>query len=407
MSPAYLFDARVVQDHFPGIGRYAYNLLAALPACLRDDESLVVLHDPSARNTRFNLAALDGPRLRRVAHGAPIFSLGNALRAPRAGPASAAHYPYYVRPYLARTPSVTTLYDAISFVYPQLVPSTRARLMIRVLTGLAVRASRRILTISESAARDIARFYPATRSKITVTPLAAESSFTPQPPDRQAAIRARYGLPDRFALYLASNKPHKNLVRLMDAWEVVVNEWGLEIGDWRLEIGDSPIPNLQSPIPNPQSLISNPQSPILVIAGHQDPRFPQARQRARDLGIDERVRFIGEVGNDDMPALYSACDLFVFPSLHEGFGLTPLEAMACGAPVACSNASSLPEVAGDAALLFDPADAGQIAAACARVLGDPALRADLRRRSLRQAARFSWRATAEATLAVYRELAGK
>jgi alpha-1,3-rhamnosyl/mannosyltransferase len=374
MDGAYLFDARVVQDHFPGIGRYAYNLLAALPACLREGEELLVLHDPAARNTRYDLASLDGPRLRRVAYRAPIFSPGNILRAPRLPPrlppVAAAHYPYYVRPCLARAPSVTTLYDAISFVYPQLVPSAQARLSIRVLTGLAVRASRHILTISESAARDIARFYPAARSKITVTPLAAEPAFAPQPADRQAAARARHGLPEHFTLYLASNKPHKNLARLVEAW-------GL-------------LPNLQSP--------------VLVIAGHQDPRFPQAQERARDLGIAGQVRFIGEVDNADMPALYSACDLFVFPSLHEGFGLTPLEAMACGAPVACSNTSSLPEVAGDAALLFDPTDTAQIAAACARVLGDAALRADLRQRGLRQAARFSWRSTAEATLAVYRDL---
>ncbi len=389
MDGVYLFDARVVQDHFPGIGRYAYNLLAALPACLREGEQLLALHDPAARNTRYDLASLDGPRLRRVAYRAPIFSPGNILlaprlRAPRLPPVAAAHYPYYVRPCLARAPSVTTLYDAISFVYPQLVPSAQARLSIRVLTSLAVRASRHILTISESAARDIARFYPAERSKITVTPLAAEPAFAPQPADRQAAARARHGLPEHFALYLASNKPHKNLVRLVEAWGLLRRDWRLEIGDWEL---------------------SNPQSLFLVIAGHQDPRFPQAQERARELGLAGRVRFIGEVDNADMPALYSACDLFVFPSLHEGFGLTPLEAMACGAPVACSNTSSLPEVAGDAALLFDPTDTAQIAAACARVLGDAALRADLRQRSLRQAARFSWRSTAEATLAVYRDLA--
>ena len=141
-----------------------------------------------------------------------------------------------------------------------------------------------------------------------------------------------------------------------------------------------------------------------MIAGHQDPRYPQAQERVRALGIADWVRFIGEVSNADMPALYSACTLFVFPSLYEGFGLTPLEAIACGAPVACSNTSSLPEVAGDAALLFDPTRPEEIATTCARILNDPALQTALRARSLAQAARFTWAETARRTLEVYRRV---
>ena len=151
-------------------------------------------------------------------------------------------------------------------------------------------------------------------------------------------------------------------------------------------------------------MLTNSQQPTLVIAGHQDPRYPGAQQRAKALGIERHIKFIGAVSDDDAAALYSACDLFVFPSLYEGFGLTPLEAMACGAPVACSNTSSLPEVVGDAATLFDSMKPDEIAAACLRILRDDDLRSQMRERSLAQATRFSWREAARHTIALYREV---
>lgn len=406
-----VFDARVIQDHFPGIGRYAYNLLAELPELLRGDETLTVLHDPSAKNTRYRLPPPQiggkvtndqwSERTQWVEYTAPIFGMKNVLTTPpilnpkspvipvpflgtRNGIGEAignrqsaiVHYPYYVRPRASRPPSVTTIYDAISFVYPDYTPSAQARLSIRLLHQMAIAASRAVITISQSAANDLTRFFPSARDKLVVTPLAPDPIFTPQSLAAITAVRARLDLPHPFTLYLASNKPHKNLVRLVEAWHMVIR-------DWRLEIG---------------------QSPLLVIAGRHDPRYPQAQQRVKALGLEQRVRFIGPVSDAEAAALYSACDLFVCPSLYEGFGLTPLEAMACGAPVACSNASSLPEIAGDAAIMFDPAKLGEIVAACARILNDSALRADMRRRSQTQAARFSWSETARSTIEVYRDV---
>ncbi len=380
----YVFDARVIQDHFPGIGRYAYNLLAALPAELDETESIVALFDSSAPNTRFDLSCLRHPRLEWVKHRAPIFGLSAVLRGParQTETCAAQHYPYYVRPYTGsgHVRSLTTLHDLIPLTQPQFTSSARDRLLIRLLMTLAIQASQAIITVSEASARDIRRCWPRMRAALVVTPEAADPIFTPQPAERRAAVRAKYDLPEHFTLYLASNKPHKNLIRLIDAWAILIS---------------------QLPVAEPDSASSQ----ILVIAGHQDPRYPQAQDRAQALGIADRVRFIGEVSNADMPALYSACALFVFPSLYEGFGLTPLEAMACGAPVACSDASSLPEVVGNAALLFDPTRPEQIAATCARILNDAALQQHLRAASLRQAARFTWAETARRTLAVYREVA--
>lgn len=308
----------------------------------------------------------------------PRFSLGTALG--RLGPSAlagvdVAHFPYYVRPYALRVPSVTTVHDTIPLLFPEMIPSARARWLTRWMNALAVRASTRVIAVSRSSADDIARLFPAGRGKIDVVQEAADAMFVPQPARAIARVRASFALPERFALYLASNKPHKNLVRLVEAWKRLIDR--------------------------------QPGSPVvpLVIAGHHDPRFPDAQARAGALGLGDAVRFIGDVPNADLPALYSACALFVFPSLYEGFGLTPLEAMACGAPVACSNTSSLPEVAGDAALLFYPASSEAIAETCARALADPDLLRELSARSMRRAAAFSWDKAASDTIAVYRSVA--
>jgi alpha-1,3-rhamnosyl/mannosyltransferase len=142
----------------------------------------------------------------------------------------------------------------------------------------------------------------------------------------------------------------------------------------------------------------------LVIAGHWDERYPEARERAAALGLGGSVRFLGAVAEEHLPALYAGAELFVFPSLYEGFGLPVLEALACGVPVVCSNSSSLPEVAGDAALLVDPLDVPAMAQALGRVLGDLSLQQELCARSLARAALFSWERTARETLAVYRSM---
>ncbi len=144
-------------------------------------------------------------------------------------------------------------------------------------------------------------------------------------------------------------------------------------------------------------------APELVIAGPWDPRFPEAQQRAAELSVSERVRWLGPVAEADLPALYGGSAGFVFPSLYEGFGLPVLEAMACGTPVLCSSSSSLPEVAGDAAIQFEPHSAGGIAAAVARLIQEPNLADDLAERGLARSALFTWEETTRQHLALYRQ----
>ncbi len=185
----------------------------------------------------------------------------------------------------------------------------------------------------------------------------------------EAALRASLALGDRRVLLSASAKrPHKNLLRLLDAHASLVPA----------------------------------ERPVLVLPGYATPHEAQLRARAAALGTADDVRFPGWVSAADMAGLYALADAFVFPSLYEGFGLPVLEAMARGVPVACSDRSSLPEVAGDAALLFDPLDVGAMAGTLRRLLGDEALRMRLAEAGTRRAASFTWAHTAELTVASYR-----
>jgi alpha-1,3-rhamnosyl/mannosyltransferase len=383
-------DARYVYDHFPGIGRYVYNLLLAL-AALDQPHTLVVLYNPALPNTRHDLAALRRFRsVELVTTSARPFSTSEQVAIPRLlrrFRADLYHAPYYVRPYVGLPcPSVVTLYDAIPRLFPA-EAALRARVLFDLLTRLAIRSSRRVIAISESARADLASAYRLPAARIAVTPLAASPSFQPQPPEVVAAARASYGLHERYILTLASNKPHKNLPRLVEAFA------RLAAGGWGLGDGSR---SSKSQLPSP--------SPSLVIAGHWDPRYPEARELAERLGLGGAVRFLPGVAEADLPALLSGAELFAFPSLYEGFGLPPLEALACGAPVLCGDTSSLPEVVGDAALRVDMGSVAALASGLARLLRDAELRERLRVAGPRRAAEFSWRRTAEATLAVYQAI---
>jgi glycosyltransferase involved in cell wall biosynthesis len=236
-----------------------------------------------------------------------------------------------------------------------------------------VRAARHVIAISEATRRDLLATYPLRPEQVTAIPLAADPHFYPRNETEIAGAREKYSLPVPYVLYLGINKPHKNLLRLVEGWRLLLGQ------------AEAPLPSL-------------------VVAGAWDARYPQARQAAEAAGLAGSVRFVGPIAEPDLPALYSGALLFVFPSLYEGFGLPVVEAMACGTAVACSNLSSLPEVAGEAAYLFDPRDPAAIAAALRDLLQEPARREALQAAGKERARRFSWQRTAQETIALYREL---
>ncbi|MEI7644003.1 MAG: glycosyltransferase family 1 protein [Chloroflexales bacterium] len=364
-------DARAIGDHFPGIGRYIVSLAHAL-ATFESGHTLVLLHNPPHPGARYRLDELAGlPRVElapvRATPFSPLQQIELPLRA-RALGLDVLHSPYFIKPYAGLPcPSVVTIYDMLGWRFPATL-SLRGRLLYRLTMGMAVRGADALITISQSAQAELAQRYRISPERIAVTPLAADHRFAPQPPEVVAEIRARYGLSTPYVLYLGSNKPHKNLERLIRAWD-------------RAGAGVD--------------------AAQLILAGHEDAKHPTARQLVAERGMGARVRFLPSVDDADLPALYSGAAVFAFPSYYEGFGMPPLEAMACGVPVLCAGVSSLPEVVGDAALLVDPYSLSAIADGLVRLLDQPNLRCDLRERGLRRAREFSWHRTALATLRVY------
>ncbi len=365
----YCFDVRAAQAHFPGVGRYARNLASALPAALAPDERLTLLRDPAHAAADLPVAdervqVIDAP----FSHFAPAQQWRMPALLRRAG-ASLYHSPYYLMPLRPGVPAVVSLHDLIPLHYPQ-YHGAAARLAFAVSVRLAVRAAQTVLAPSATIAADIRERLGVPAQRLAVVPYAADAIFRPQPPGTVAAMRARLGVPDDYVLCVGANRPHKNLVRLIEAWA-------------RLQ-----------PQPRP-----------LVIAGPWDARYPEARARAAALGLGDAVRFLGAVSEDDLPALYSGAKLFVFPSEYEGFGFPALEAMACGTPVACAAGGSLPEVVGVAARLFPPHDVDAISESIDALLRNATARADLARRGTARAATFTWARTAQQTLEVYRAVA--
>jgi len=403
----YALDARTATPHFPGIGRYVSNLARELIPLLASDERLTILHAPAHPLTVPSSPAVE---LRSVAAGS--FGLPQQWEIPRLLRRLSVdlyHSAYIAMPYALGVPTVLTVYDLIPLVYPD-QSSRRARHLAHLTNSLALRAADVVLAISEATRRDYLTHFRVPAERIVTAPLAADPAFRPRPDAAIAALRARLALPERYVLYLGSNKPHKNLVGLVKAWRMANGEWQIANGNWQIANSKSTNQQISKSASQQVSKSANHVSriarhaPRLVIAGAWDERYSEAKQRVAGLGLNDSVTFLGPVAGADLPALYTGAELFVFPSLYEGFGFPVLEAMACGTPVICSNVSSLPEVAGSAALQVDPRDSTALAAAISRVLDDPSLREQMRSDGLAQAGRFSWTRTAQQTLDAYRHV---
>jgi glycosyltransferase involved in cell wall biosynthesis len=281
------------------------------------------------------------------------------------------HATEHLLPPLRRVRTVFTFHDAIYALFPQYhLPMNR--LFLGLMMPRFLRRADAIITVSECSKGDAVRLYGIDPARIRVIYEGVDARFQPvTDPTRLAQVRARYGLPEHYVLYVGTIEPRKNLTTLLEAY-----------ANLRFAICDL----------------------RLVIAGKKGWLYESFFARLRELGLEDAVVLPGYIADEYLPALYSAANVFAFPSLYEGFGLPLLEAMACGTPVVCSNASSLPEVCDGAALLVEPTDVPALVQAMERVLSDESLRATLRARGLAQAAKFSWERTARETLAVYREV---
>ena len=359
----------MVGERETGNETYTVNLLRGLAAHPGPDRYLCLTPHPA------RLAALDLPENFQPVRVRPAQSIA---RVPIATPlavrrqkADLLHMTTYVTPPWSPCPMVVTIHDLSFLEYPHAF-SWRVRTMLTTLVPGSVKRAARVIAVSEWTKQDLIRRYGVPPEKIVVTPEAPPPGFTRLPDAQRLPLPP--GVVEPFVLAVGNLEPRKNLTRLIEAFGLAVREHGF--------------------------------TGQLVLVGQAHMRAGEVQRAVRERGVESRVVFTGFVSHDDLTLLYNRASLFVYPSLYEGFGLPPLEAMACGCPVLASNVTAMPEVLGDAALLVNPLSIAELAQGMMAVLDRPELAASLREKGLRRAAQYSWRATAAKTREVYAQVLG-
>ena len=372
-----------------GIGRYARELVDALLQIETGNEYVLLSAEAGLRKSggRARAGTVEptppgSVGVRRV--GLPVSDrtlaiVWHRLRLPLwvelfCGPLDLFHSPDFTLPPVRRARTILTVHDLSFMRLPECSdPKLRAYLLRSV--PRSVRRADAVLADSECTRRDLIELLETPPERVRVLYAGVQEPFQRvQEAALLDTVRAKYGLPARFVLGLGTLQPRKNFERLIEAYALLATQAA---------------PGIE-----------------LVIAGEAGWMYEGIFRRVDELGLQGVVHLIGHVADGDLAALYTLAELFVFPSLYEGFGLPPLEAMACGTPVVASNVSCMPEVLGDAALLVDPYDTKAIAEAMQSGLEDAALRGELIGRGLERARRFTWAAAAQKLLEVYREVGG-
>jgi glycosyltransferase involved in cell wall biosynthesis len=362
-------DARLVYYTRAGIGEYTLRLTQAL-AQSYPQERFTLLQDrrqpqPLVQADNVQVASAFVPSHHRAEQLLMPWVVGRLNT-------DVFHSPDFIPPLRSRGRSVITIHDLAFLIYPHFLTKDAARYYGQI--DRAVRRADHIIAVSQSTKNDLVRMLGTSEDRVTVIHEAADPRMRPMPRDEALQrVQALYGVPDEFILFVSTIEPRKNVGGLLRAYQRLRDGYKL--------------------------------TPALVLAGSPGWLSGDVYDLVAKLGLKPHTHFLGRVEAYDLPYLYSAARCLVHPAFYEGFGLTPLEAMACGTPVVVSNISSLPEVVGDAAMLIDPQQDEEITVALWRVLTDEALRDSLRMKGLQRAARFSWGRAAEQTMAVYRRVA--
>ena len=353
-----------------GINWYIYNLLRYLPSVCNQHRYTVFLGHKGSRQafpemkTKMTSLPTVNPVVRIFWEQTvqPVQSLKEGI--------DLLHSLAFVQPILLPCAGIITIYDLSFILFPERLHPLR-RLYLRWGTRYSARKAQRVIAISASTKRDIVKLLGVAESKVDVVLCGVDEDF--QLLENQRVLddfRRKRHLPEQMILFVGTIEPRKNLITLLRGYALL-----------RKKV----------------------QLPPLVIGGAKGWHHQEVFSVAEELGLREDIIFPGYIPQDELPLWYNAADFFIYPSLYEGFGLPPLEAMACGTPVIISNTSSLPEVVGEAGILVDPDNAEQIAEAMQRVLADNALRAEMRRRGLNRAREFSWQKAAQETVKVYEQ----
>ncbi len=378
-----VFNAWFWDQHYTGSGQYLRQLVVALSQLrgqLDSDLRLTLVvprhkAQPDGVPAGVDVIPASVPMGGQI--GKTLFEQVTFPAAAAKANADIAHVPYWAAPMRSPTRLIVTIHDVIPLSMPVYQGSLTARLYFSLVTATADGAGH-VITDSEFSRQEIAERIGIPLERITAIPLAQSADCHPRiGSERDSEIRERYKLPEDYTLYMGSFDVRKNVQELLAAYTYV----GPSVGDDHL----------------------------LVLAGRQPlhwgtPRFPDLPTIVKQYGLEPFIRWIGAPDERDKPGIYRMARTFVYPSRYEGFGLQPLEAMACGTPVVAADTSSIPEVVGDAAYLVDPDDARKMGGAILATLLQNDLHESLRNHGLARASNFSWQRTARETLAVYRQV---
>jgi glycosyltransferase involved in cell wall biosynthesis len=366
-------DAHAVGAKLGGNESYAVNLIEALAQIDSANHYTLYITTDEARE-RFH-GRWPNFKVRATLPHTPLIRIPLTLSAElRKNPVDVLHVQFTAPPFCP-CPVVVSIHD-LSFEHLPETFKRRSRTQLRLTVRRSARRAARIISLSEHARRDIIETYGITAERVSAIPLAAPSNFAPVHDNRELQrVRHNYGIDGDYILSVGSIQPRKNLARLVKAYASLRGNKSAD------------------------------KLPKLVLVGKCGWLYDETLRALDETGVKDSVVLTGYVPQADLPALYSGALCFVYPSYFEGFGLPPLEAMKCGAPVIVGNKTSLPEVVGDAALAVDPFDVEAIASAMKKVIESSALRNELSIKGQARAEAFDWRETARQTLAIYQEVA--
>ncbi|KKT19195.1 MAG: mannosyltransferase [Candidatus Peregrinibacteria bacterium GW2011_GWA2_43_8] len=351
-------DARLYGPSFTGIGRYVKELIDNLLKVDDKNEYILFMNSPG-----YESFETKGKNVKKILVDARHYSFTEQfkfLRAIKKEKVDVMHFTHFNAPIFYKKPFVVTIHDLTLHFYPgKKMTSFYRRLAYKLVIKAVTTHAKRIIAVSENTKNDLVRLLKINPEKVSVIYEGVDKSFKPATEDAKKEICKKYGILKPFMLYTGVWRSHKNLVNLIKAFGYMKKKEGFD--------GQ------------------------LVITGKDDPTYVEIKANIKDLGLEADTVFTGMVDDADLPTLYGAARVYVFPSLYEGFGLPPLESMACGTPVAVSKAACLPEVCGEKnAMFFDPYDPTDMGEAVLRVWSNEELRQNLTDNGLKRSAEFSW-----------------
>lgn len=368
-------DARFYSSSFTGIGRYTAEIIKHLAEMESENEYVIFLNDP-----QYGVFIEPNERFKKVLVNAKHYSLAEQtkfLQKIKGEKLDLMHFTHFNAPMFYKGKSIVTIHDLTLEMYPgKKMTNLFFRMGYNLILKNIVSHSEKILTVSKHTKSDLMNIMGVKEEKIKVTYNGISPEFCPEKNEEiKARIKKEYGLDRPYFLYTGVWRTHKNLKRLVEAFAVLRKKYGQDV--------------------------------LLVLTGKPDSIYSEIPQTIKKLGLEEYVKRVGLVPEEELPGLYSMASAYCFPSLYEGFGLPPLEAMACGTPVVASLASSIPEVCGERnAFYFDPLNTDEIAESMYKVLTDEESAEENVKNGLEQVKKFDWKNTTSQTLEAYKEILG-